>query len=53
MLEATQLAERDMPDYVEVDHKGMTARLVRVPGLSDVPYPVQMQPNFVVEYYSR
>ena len=53
VLEAVQLAERDTPDYIEVDHKGMTARLVRVPGLSDVPYPVQMEPHFVVEYYSR
>jgi len=53
VLEATQLAERETPDYVEVDHKAMTAKLVRVPGLSDVPYPVQMEPHFVVEYYSR
>ena len=53
VLEATQLAERDTPDYIEVDHKGMTARLIRIPALSDVPYPVQMQPNLVVEYYSR
>jgi small subunit ribosomal protein S4 len=53
VLEAVQLAERDVPDYVEVDHKAMTAKLARVPGLSDVPYPVQMEPNLVVEYYSR
>ena len=53
VLESVQLAERDTPDYIEVDHKGMTARMVRVPALSDVPYPVQMQPNLVVEYYSR
>ncbi|MGQ0485466.1 MAG: 30S ribosomal protein S4 [Hyphomicrobiales bacterium] len=53
VLEAIQLAERDVPDYVEVDHKAMTAKLVRVPALSDVPYPVQMEPHFVVEYYSR
>ncbi len=53
VLEAIQLAERDTPDYVEVDHKAMTAKLVRVPGLADVPYPVQMEPHFVVEYYSR
>ena len=53
VLEAVQLAERDTPDYIEVDHKAMTARMVRVPALSDVPYPVQMQPNLVVEYYSR
>jgi small subunit ribosomal protein S4 len=53
VLEAVQLAERDVPDYVEADHKAMTARLSRIPGLSDVPYPVQMEPNLVVEYYSR
>ncbi len=53
VLEATQLAERDTPDYIEVDHKGMTAKYIRIPALSDVPYPVQMEPHFVVEYYSR
>ena len=53
VLEAVQLAERDVPDYVEVDHKAMTAKLIRVPALTDVPYPVQMEPNYVVEYYSR
>ena len=53
VLEAVQLAERDVPEYVEVDHKAMTAKLVRVPALADVPYPVQMEPHFVVEYYSR
>jgi small subunit ribosomal protein S4 len=53
VLEAVQLAERDVPDYVETDHKAMSAKLVRVPSLSDVPYPVQMEPHFVVEYYSR
>jgi small subunit ribosomal protein S4 len=53
LIEATQLAERDVPDYVEVDHNKMTATYVRVPGLSDVPYPVQMEPNLVVEFYSR
>ena len=53
VLEAVQLAERDVPDYVEVNHKSMTAKLIRVPALTDVPYPVQMEPNYVVEYYSR
>ena len=53
LIEATQLAERDVPDYVEVDHNKMTATFARVPGLSDVPYPVQMEPNLVVEFYSR
>ncbi|NGP17929.1 30S ribosomal protein S4 [Devosia aurantiaca] len=53
VLEATQLAERDVPDYVEADHSKMTATFVRVPALADVPYPVQMEPNLVVEFYSR
>ena len=53
VLEAVQLAERDVPDYVEVDHQKMVATYQRVPGLSDVPYPVQMEPNLVVEFYSR
>jgi small subunit ribosomal protein S4 len=53
VLEANQLAERDVPDYIEVDHGKMTAKLARVPVLTDVPYPVQMEPHLVVEYYSR
>jgi small subunit ribosomal protein S4 len=53
VLEATQLAERDVPDYIEVDHGKMTARLTRIPGLGEVPYPVVMEPNLVIEYYSR
>jgi small subunit ribosomal protein S4 len=53
VLEATALAERDVPDYIEVNHSKMTAKLTRVPQPSEVPYPVQMEPHLVVEYYSR
>jgi small subunit ribosomal protein S4 len=53
VLEATGLAERDVPDYIEVDHTRMTAKFARVPLITDVPYPVQMEPHLVVEYYSR
>ncbi|MCP1199460.1 30S ribosomal protein S4 [Notoacmeibacter sp. MSK16QG-6] len=53
VLEAIQLAERDVPDYVEADHNKMTATFVRVPSLNDVPYAVVMEPNLVVEFYSR
>ncbi|MCP5433485.1 MAG: 30S ribosomal protein S4 [Alphaproteobacteria bacterium] len=53
VLEAAQSPERDVPDYLEVDHNKMTARFVRTPQLSDVPYPVRMEPNAVVEFYSR
>jgi small subunit ribosomal protein S4 len=53
VLEATGLPERDVPDYVEVDHPKLTAKLARVPQITEVPYPVQMEPHLVVEYYSR
>jgi small subunit ribosomal protein S4 len=53
VLEAVGLTERDVPDYLEVDQAKLTARYVRVPAFSDVPYPVQMEPNLVVEFYSR
>jgi small subunit ribosomal protein S4 len=53
VLVATQLQERDVPEYIEADHSKMTAKLVRIPALSDVPYAVQMEPNLVVEFYSR
>ncbi len=53
VLESVQLAERDVPDYVEADHSKMVATYKRVPGLTDVPYPVHMEPNLVVEFYSR
>ena len=53
VLEATQSGERDVPDYLEVDHKKMTAKMTRVPTPTEVPYPVQMEPHLVVEFYSR
>jgi small subunit ribosomal protein S4 len=53
VLEAKTSTERDLPDYIEVDHNKMTAKLARIPVLTDVPYPVQMEPNLVVEFYSR
>ncbi|MEX2201789.1 MAG: 30S ribosomal protein S4 [Dongiaceae bacterium] len=52
VLLASDSGERDVPDYLDVDHKTMKAKFVRVPALADIPYPVQMQPNLVVEYYS-
>ncbi len=53
VLELTGLPERDVPDYIEVDHSKMTAKLARVPQTSEVPYPVMMEPHLVIEYYSR
>ncbi len=53
VLDAIKSAERDVPDYVNADHSKMAASLTRIPALADVPYPVQMEPNLVVEFYSR
>jgi small subunit ribosomal protein S4 len=53
VLEALQSSERDTPDYIEMDLKGMTAKYIRLPELAEVPYPVKMEPNLVVEFYSR
>ncbi len=53
VLEAIQSAERDVPDYLSVDHNKLSATLTHIPQLHDVPYPVRMEPNLVVEFYSR
>ena len=52
VLEALESQERDIPDYIEVEAKGMTATYIRQPEFADVPYPVQMEPNLVIEFYS-
>jgi small subunit ribosomal protein S4 len=53
VLGTIQQPERDIPDYLSVDFKALKGSLVREPKLADVPYPVQMEPNLVIEYYSR
>ncbi len=53
VLEASQLPERDVPDFIEIDHGKMVAKIARIPGLSEVPFPVQMEPHLIVEFYSR
>ena len=53
VLEASELAERDVPEYIEVDHSTMRGTFVRTPKFADVPYPVMMEPNLVIEFYSR
>ena len=52
-IEATQSSERDVPDYIEIDHERMRGKFIRAPKLADVPFPVSMEPNLVVEFYSR
>ncbi|WP_404379724.1 30S ribosomal protein S4 [Caenispirillum salinarum] len=53
IMEAIESGERDVPDYMDVDPKAMKGTFVRTPKLADIPYPVQMEPNLVVEFYSR
>ena len=45
--------EREVPEYIQIDSKNKTAKLVRVPKFSEIPYPVLMEPKLVIEYYSR
>lgn len=53
VLEALESAERDVPEYIELDPSAMSAKFVRTPSFDEVPYPVTMEPNLVVEFYSR
>ena len=52
VLEALESPDRDIPDYIDLDPKAMKATFVRIPEFAEVPYPVQMEPNLVVEFYS-
>ena len=53
VIEAAGSTERDIPEYIEVDLKDLKGKFIRAPKLADVPYPVQMEPNLVTEFYSR
>ena len=53
VLEAADSPERDVPAYLDVDHRKMTGSFIRVPEFAEVPYPVRMEPNLVIEYYSK
>ena len=52
VLEALESPERDLPDYLDLDAKAMKVTFVRIPEFAEVPYPVQMEPSLVVEFYS-
>ncbi len=45
--------EREVPEYLQLDEKNKKVKFVRVPKFEEVPYPVVMEPNLVIEYYSR
>lgn len=52
-ITAVESGERDVPEYLDVDHKAGKATFLRTPKIEDVPYAVQMEPHLVVEFYSR
>ena len=53
ILSAVSNKERDVPEYIVADHKQFSAKFTRVPKMEEIPYPALMEPNLVVEYYSR
>lgn len=53
VMEMIANPERSVPEYIEFDNKEVKAKYIRVPKLAEVPYPTVMQPNFVIEFYSR
>ena len=53
VIEAIASSERETPEYLEIDHGAFKCRVIRAAKLSDVPYPVQMEPHLVTEFYSR
>jgi small subunit ribosomal protein S4 len=53
VLQAVQTQERPTPEYLEVDNKECSAKFLATPKLADIPYPIQMEPHLVVEFYSR
>jgi small subunit ribosomal protein S4 len=53
VMEAAASQEREVPEFMSVDHKDMKGTFTRVPAMGDVPYPVQMEPALVIEFYSR
>lgn len=53
VIASTQSNERDVPEYMTVDHKKMEGKYIRGPKFTEVPYPVHMEPSLVIEFYSR
>jgi small subunit ribosomal protein S4 len=53
VMQAIESVEREVPEYIQVDHKAGKATFLRVPELADVPFAVEMEPHLIVEFYSR
>ncbi len=53
VIEAMAQTDREVPEYIEMDAKNYTGTFLRIPQLAEVPYATQIEPNLVIEYYSR
>jgi small subunit ribosomal protein S4 len=53
VLESIKSSERQVPDYISINSNSLEGSFIRIPNLAEIPYPVQMQPNLVIEFYSR
>lgn len=53
VIEAKERGERDTPEYIKVDNSNFQATYLKIPVLAEIPFPVRMEPNLVVEFYSR
>ncbi|MCB9988838.1 MAG: 30S ribosomal protein S4 [Rhodospirillales bacterium] len=53
VIQAIESPERDVPEYIDVDHKAFKATFLRAPQVEEVPYAAQMEPHLIVEFYSR
>ena len=53
IIGSLQSKEREVPEYIQMDEKNRQAKLLRVPKFAEIPYPAIMEPNLVIEYYSR
>ena len=53
VMQSVESQERDVPEYINFDESNFKIEIKRIPALDDVPYPVQMEPNLVIEFYSR
>ncbi len=53
VIDAQQKMERDIPSYMMLDKDNLSAKLTEKPTFAEVPYPIEMQPHFITEFYSR
>jgi small subunit ribosomal protein S4 len=53
IADALSRTDRDVPEYISFNATELKAVYNKVPVLADVPYPVVIEPHYIVEFYSR